>query len=52
MSKNEKFENLTKEMIETLIDEKEIFSTKQYIHNIPSISELLGKKDTKVEEKK
>ena len=52
MSQNEKFENLTKEMIETLIDEKEIFSTKQYIHNIPSISELLGKKDTKVEEKK
>ena len=47
----EKFEKLTKEKIEELIDSKEIFSNKQYVHNVKSISELLGKKEEKDEEK-
>ncbi|MDD3303698.1 MAG: hypothetical protein PHP54_02140 [Clostridia bacterium] len=41
----EKFEKLTKEKIEELVEKKEIFSTKQYVHTIKSISELLGKKE-------
>lgn len=47
----EKFEKLTKEKIEELIDSKEIFSNKQYVHNVKSISELLGKKEENVESK-
>ena len=43
----EKFEfgTVTKEEIDRLVDEKEIFSTRQYVHNVKSIAELLGKKD-------
>ncbi len=38
------FEKLDKEAIEKLIENKEIFTTRQYTHtNIKSISELLGK---------
>ncbi len=37
------FRKLTNDMIEELINNKSIFSTKQYIHNVKSISELLGK---------
>ena len=39
----ESFEKLTKEHIEELVDKKLIFTTKQYMHVLPSISELLGK---------
>lgn len=38
------FEKLTKTKIEELVESKEIFSTRQYVHNVMSISELLGKK--------
>lgn len=41
----EKFEILDKEKIEKLVEEKEIFTTRQYVHNIKSIAELLGNKD-------
>ena len=40
---------LTKEYITELSENKKIFSTRQYVHNIPSISELLGKKEEKTE---
>ena len=40
------FEKLDKEKIEELVENKEIFSTRQYTHNVISISELLGKKET------
>lgn len=46
----EKFGKLTKEIIDELINNKEIFSNKQYIHNVKSISELIGKKPEKNEE--
>ena len=36
------FTKLTKTKIEELIETKEIFSTRQYIHNVKSIAELLG----------
>lgn len=39
----EKFEIITKSKIDELVDNKEIFSTKQYNHSVKSISELLGK---------
>ncbi len=42
-SKNEAFVQIDKLYIDKLVDDKEIFSTKQYIHNLPSISELLQK---------
>lgn len=48
---NEGFNKLTEKVIQKLVDDKEIFSTKQYNHSVMSISELLGKKP-KVEEKK
>lgn len=41
------FLKLDNDLIQTFIDEKVIFSNKQYEHNIKSISEFLGKKDTK-----
>ncbi len=41
------FLKLDDSLIQTLIDDKIIFSNKQYEHNIKSISEFLGKKDTK-----
>lgn len=44
------FKKLDKDMIEKLINDKEIFSTRQYIHNIKSISELLEKSKDKKEE--
>lgn len=40
---NGKFQKLNSEIVDTLQEEKEIFTTKQYIHNVKSISELLGK---------
>lgn len=39
----ETFTKLDKEKIEALIEEKEIFSTRQYMHTVKSISDLLGK---------
>ena len=48
---SEGFNKLTKKVIEQLVEDKEIFSTRQYNHSVMSISELLGKKP-KVEEKK
>jgi len=42
---------LTKEYISELSENKKIFSTRQYIHNIPSISELLGSKEDSKEQK-
>lgn len=38
----EEFTKLSKTEIEKLVDEKEIFTTRQYNHNVKSISELLG----------
>lgn len=46
----EGFEKLTKEYIEELVEQKLIFTTKQYMHVVPSIAELLGKSEQ--EEKK
>lgn len=49
---NSGFELLTKSKIEELVENKEIFTTRQYVHNVKSIAELLGNKDKeKVEEK-
>lgn len=45
----EKFTRLNKEEIQRLVNEKEIFTTRQYNHTVKSISELLG--NHKVEEK-
>lgn len=39
------FNKLTKEYIDELVENKQIFTTKQYMHVLPSIAELLGKKD-------
>lgn len=47
-----KFLKLTSDRIETLQNNKEIFTTKQYVHNVKSISELLGKEPTIKQEKK
>lgn len=48
---SENFVKLTKTEIDRLVEEKEIFTTRQYNHNVKSISELLGStaKDTKKE---
>lgn len=46
------FSKLDKEKIEKLVENKEIFSTRQYNHSVMSISELLGKKSNKEEVKK
>jgi hypothetical protein len=40
---SENFTKVDKETIEKLVEDKEIFTTRQYIHNVKSISELLGK---------
>lgn len=45
------FNKLDSDTIEKLVEEKEIFSTRQYNHSVMSISELLGKKSKKEEEK-
>lgn len=45
------FSKLDKKAIEKLVENKEIFSTRQYNHSVMSISELLGKKDKKEEVK-
>lgn len=45
------FEKLTKTKIEELVENREIFSTRQYVHNVKSIAELLGESKTKVEKK-
>lgn len=47
-SKDETFTQIDKVYVSKLVEEKEIFSTKQYTHNVLSISELLGKSATKV----
>lgn len=43
---SESFTKLDRGYIEKLVDDKEIFTTKQYNHNVKSISELLGKSKT------
>lgn len=40
------FVKLTSEYINELVDNKLIFTTKQYMHVVPSIAELLGKAET------
>ena len=42
-SKDEAFTQIDKAYVAKLVEEKEIFSTKQYTHNVLSISELLEK---------
>ena len=39
------FVKLTKEVIEELLENKKIFTTKQYMHVLPSIAELLATKE-------
>lgn len=45
----DEFTKLTKELIDELIENKKIFSSKQFLHTIPSISELLGKTEEEKE---
>lgn len=51
---DESYNKLNKEYISELIENKEIFSTKQYVHTVKSISELLSetKKPKKVDTNK
>lgn len=49
---NNNFTKLTSGMVEELQSNKEIFTTKQYVHNVKSISELLGKEPNIKPEKK
>lgn len=49
---NSKFTKLTLDMVDELQNNKEIFTTKQYVHNVKSISELLGKEPNIKSEKK
>ncbi len=46
------FTKLDKKTILSLVENKEIFSTRQYNHSVMSISELLGKKEKAEEPKK
>ena len=46
------FTKLTKEYIDELVENKLIFTTKQYMHVLPSIAELLGKTDDNKNEEK
>lgn len=46
------FTKLTKEYIDELVENKLIFTTKQYMHVLPSIAELLGKTDDSKNEEK
>lgn len=48
--KTEGYEKLEKELINTLAENKQIFTTKQYVHNVMSIAELLGNKEKKEKE--
>lgn len=41
--KSDEYKKLEKELINELAETKQIFTTKQYVHNVMSISELLGK---------
>jgi hypothetical protein len=43
--KKAEFTKLDEKLIQTLLDDKVIFSNKQYEHNIKSISEFLGKRE-------
>ncbi len=45
------FNKLDKDKINKLVEDKEIFSTRQYNHSVMSISELLGKKSKKEEDR-
>ena len=46
------FVKLSKEVIETLVNDKLIFTSKQFLHVLPTISELLGSEENKNVEKK
>ncbi len=48
---DEGFIKLDKNAIERLVEEKEIFTTRQYNHNVKSIAELLGKSNERLEDK-
>lgn len=48
----EAFLKLNKTTVEKLVEEKEIFTTRQYNHSVKSISELLGKIPKEIENKK
>ena len=50
-SKSDEFIQIDKPYVSRLVEEKEIFSTKQYTHNVLSIAELLGKNIDNVNEK-
>jgi len=45
-AKSEPFTQIDKEYVAHLVEEKEIFSTKQYTHNVMSIADLLKQKGT------
>lgn len=49
VSKEEEFVQIDKAYVEKLVNEKAIFSTKQYTHNVPSISDLMGNNMEKVQ---
>lgn len=51
LSKVESFSGIDKAGVAKLVEDKEIFSTKQYTHNVLSISELLEKSAASTQEK-
>lgn len=48
----ELFEKLTKTKIDELVEKKEIFTTRQYVHNVKSIAELLSQDTNKASDEK
>ena len=52
LESDERFLVLNKQTIEKLVNDKEIFSTRQYNHTVMSISELIGKKSAEEQEVK
>lgn len=50
--KQEEYKKLSKEYIGFLSQSKEIFTTKQYVHNVMSISELLEKSEKEITDAK
>ncbi|MBR5228080.1 MAG: hypothetical protein IKV94_05545 [Clostridia bacterium] len=49
-SKSEEFIAIDKQYVAKLVEDKEIFSTKQYTHNVMSISDLIKKQKEEVKE--
>lgn len=52
VTESEEFHKLDKVEIDKLVEEKEIFTTRQYNHSVKSISEFLGKSTAPAEPKK